>query len=309
LRFLLTLSAFAVLAANAPAQEPALPTLEQAIAKQPKLRYKGQREVQVMVNGKLVKLVEHVSRDRDRSRITYPSDSPRKGFIIVEDARDRWEYNPERNEVRKMPRRRGGTIMMLRGLEHGVREDKLKAYLGTPESVAGRRAVTIKVIDGKGRLLQRLHIDEPTGLVLRAESFGPENRKLAGYSFTRVDLTPTFSPTEFEPPNPPGAKIVDRPPDFGVNWAIRTPGWLPPNFKEVGRGFRRLENEPVVMLHFSDGSKNFSVFQGRGPRPPRFGESERPGFANASRLFDGLWFVGLGRVEKSTLERVLNSIK
>ncbi|MEO7453567.1 MAG: hypothetical protein ABIV13_02255 [Fimbriimonadales bacterium] len=309
MRFVSALAILSLLVAFAPAQEPALPTLEVAIAKQPRLRYKGQREVEVMVNGKLVKLVEYVSRDRDHSRITYPADSPRKGFIIVEDARDRWEFNPERNEVRKMPRRRGGTIMMLRGVEHSVREGRMSAYLGTPDTVAGRKCASVKVVDKRGNMLQRLCIDEPSGLVLRAESFGPESRKLASYAFQKIDLTPTFSATEFEPPRPPGAKIVDRPPDFGVNWKIKGPGWLPSNFKEVGRGFRRLENRPVVMLHFSDGSKNFSIFQGRGPRPPKFGEENRPGYKTASRLFDGLWFIGLGRVEQSTLERVLNSIK
>jgi outer membrane lipoprotein-sorting protein len=291
------------------AQESAQATIDDAVSKQPRLRYKGVRIVEATVGGKLVKLEEIVSRDRDKARITYPNDSPRKGYIIVETARERWEYNPSKNEVRKTPRRRPDSGMMLGGLSHGVREGRLKAHLGTPDTVAGRRTATVKVIDRRGNMIQRLNIDEATGMILRAEQFGPEDRKLAGYYLQRIDFSPNFAAGEFAPPRPPGAKIIDRPPDFGVDWSVRTPAWLPPNFKEVGRGFRRLENRPVVMLHYSDGSKNFSVFQGRGPRPPRFGESERPGYQNATRLFEGLWFIGLGRVEKSTLDRVLNSIK
>ena len=301
--------AIAALTATALAQEPAQPTIDEAIAKQPGLRYKGERVVEASVNGKLVKLVEFVSRDRDRARITYPADSPRKGYIIVENARERWEYNPKRHEVRKTPRRRPDTMMMLRGLAHSVKEGRIKAYLGTPDTVAGRRTATVKVVDRRGNMIQRLNIDEATGMVLRAEQFGPESRKLAGYYFEKIDFSPAFAANEFAPPRPPGAKIIDRPPDFGVDWTVRTPGWLPPNFKEVGRGFRRLENRPVVMIHFSDGSKNFSVFQGKGPRPPKFGETQRPGYSHADRIYEGLWFIGLGRVEKSTLDRVLNSIK
>ena len=288
----------------------AIEVLDGAIAKQTQLRYKGERIVEVTVDGKLVRLKEYVSRDRDRSRITYPSDSPRKGFIIVENARDRWEFNPKRNEVRHMPKRRGGQSMMLRGTAHQIKEGRLKAAISTPVTIAGKRATSLKVSDAKGRLIQWLCIDESAGMILKAEQFGPREKKLAGYSFARIDYTPTFSPGEFDPPRPPGAKIVERPPEIPVDWQVRAPGWLPKNFKEVGRGVRRFEDRPVVMLHFSDGAKSFSVFQGKGPRPPRFGSGPaRPGYEEYTRLFDGLWFVGLGRVEKSTLERVLNSIK
>ena len=208
-----------------------------------------------------------------------------------------------------MPRRRGDTLMMLKGLSHGLRDGKLKATLGT-ETVAGKKTAVVKVFDRRGTQIQRLSIDESTGMVLRAEQFGPQDRKLAGYAFEKIDYTPTFAANEFEPPRPPGAKIIDRPPDVGVDWKVKSPAWLPPNFKEVGRAFRRLENWPVVMLHYSDGSKNFSIFQGRGQKPPRFGrEGEKPGYENVTRVFDGLWFVGLGRVEHATLDRVLKSIK
>ena len=200
--------------------------------------------------------------------------------------------------------------MMLRGTVHQIKEGRLKATAASPLNIAGRRTEAIKVSDSKGRLLQRLYIDEITAMILKAEQFGPREKKLAGYAFDKIDYSPEFSGNEFDPPRPPGAKIIERAPEVPVDWRVRTPGWLPPDFKEVGRGVRRLENRPVVMLHFSDGSKSFSVFQGRGGHPPKFGrEAEKPGYEEFSRLFDGLWFVGLGRVEKSTLERVLNSIK
>ncbi|MDQ2985353.1 MAG: hypothetical protein M3R13_01365 [Armatimonadota bacterium] len=285
--------------------------LNQAVRRQPTLSYRGERIVDVVVDGKPVRLVEIVSRNRERSRTTYPSDSPRKGFIVVETPRDRWEFNPLRNEVRRMPRRRGNGMMMLRGLAHAVQEGRLTSHLGTPETIAGRRATTVKVIDKKGEMLQRLSIDEATGMILKADQFGPQDRKLAGYVFVRIDYSPKFAENEFAPPKPPGAKTIDRPQDFDVDWKVRTPGWLPPNFEETGRGLRRFEGRPVVLLHYSDGRKNFSIFQGRGPRPPRLnrGGPKPAGFSESSMFADGLWFVGLGRVEKATIDRVLKSVR
>lgn len=296
-------------AVGALAQRPA-GVLEDAIRRQPQLSYKGTREVEAVIGGRTIRLTEIVSRNRERSRTTYPSDSPRKGVVIVESPRERWEYNPERNEVRKLPRQRDDNMMLMRGLVHGVREGRLTAKLEEPTTIAGRRATGIRLEDSGGRAIRRLWIDEPTGMILKAEQYGPGGRKLASYTFIRIDFSPTFSATEFSRPGPPDAKVVDRPPDFGVDWTVRTPAWLPPNFTEVGRGVRHLEGKPVLMMHFSDGSKSFSMFQGRGPRPPRFGDEVRkPGFEFYSLVQDGLWLVGLGRVEKATLERVLKSCR
>jgi hypothetical protein len=282
--------------------------IARAVRSQPVLRYKGVRTVDVVVDGKPVRLVEIVSRDQDRSRTTYPADSPRKGFIIVESPRERWEYNASRNEVRRLPGHRLDH-MMLRELMRSLVEGRVRAVAEEPESIAGRRTRRVKVADPQGNTMRRMWVDA-TGMILKSEQFGPRGRKLAGFVFTRIDLDPTFGYDEFERPGPKDARVVERPQDFDVEWRVRTPDWLPENFAEVGRGLRRLADRPVVMLHFSDGRKNFTVFQGQGSTPPDMGrESGRPGMADASRVFDGLWFVGVGRVEKSTLERVLKSIK
>lgn len=283
-------------------------TLARAVRSQPALRYKGVRTVDVVVDGRPVRLVEIVSRDRDRSRTTYPADSPRKGFVIVETPRERWEYNSAQNEVRRLPGRRPDH-MMLRELMRSLTEGRVEASLEDADEIAGRRARRLKVSDPRGNTMRRLWVDA-TGMILKSEQFGPRGRKLAGFVFTRIDLNPTFAADEFDRPGPKDARVLDRPQDFGVEWKVRIPEWLPENFSEVGRGLRRLEQRPVVMLHFSDGRKNFTLFQGQGDAPPNMGrESGRPGMADAARSFDGLWFVGIGRVEKSTLERVLKSIK
>jgi len=272
------------------------------------LRYKGVRTVDVVVDGKPVRLVEIVSRDRERSRTTYPADSPRKGFVIVDTPRARWEYNAARNEVRRMPGRRPDH-MMLRELMRSLTDGRTHAVAEDPESIAGRRTRRVRVSDPQGNTMRRMWVDA-TGMILKSEQFGPRGRKLAGFVFTRIDLDPTFAADEFDRPGPKDARVIERPQDFGVEWKVRTPDWLPENFSEVGRGLRRLGDRPVVMLHFSDGRKSFTVFQGQGGSPPDMGrESGRPGMSDASRVFDGLWFVGIGRVEKSTLERVLKSIK
>lgn len=297
---------FALAAAGA--CQDAKDIISRAVRSQPALRYKGVRTVDVVVDGKPVRLVEIVSRDRDRSRTTYPADSPRKGFVIVDTPRERWEYNAERNEVRRLPGRRPDH-MMLREMIRSLAEGRMQAVAEDPESIAGRRARRVRVSDPRGNTMRRLWVDA-SGMILKSEQFGPGGRKLAGFVFTRIDLNPTFAADEFDRPGPKDARVIDRPPSFGVEWRVRSPEWLPENFSEVGRGLRRLAGRPVVMMHFSDGRKNFTVFQGQGAAPPNLGrEDGRPGMANASRAFNGLWFVGIGRVEKSTLERVLKSIK
>jgi len=307
MRALLSASALIALVTVAACQE-AKDIIAMAVRNQPGLRYKGVRTVDVVVGGRPIRLVEIVSRDHERSRTTYPSDSPRKGFIIVETPRERWEYNAARNQVRRLPGR-PPDHMLLRELVRGLGDGRLRASLEDPENVAGRRARHVRVSDPRGNTMRRLWVDS-TGMILKSEQFGPRGRKLAGFVFTRIDMSPTFGPDEFSRPGPKDAKLVDRPPDFGVGWKVRTPTWLPEHFSEVGRGLRRLGGRPVVMVHFSDGGKNFTIFQGQGAAPPNLGEGgSRPGMANASRTLDGFWFVGIGRVEKSTLERVLKSIR
>lgn len=279
-----------------------------AVRSQPQLRYKGTRMVDVVVGGRPVHLTEYVSRDRGRSRTTYPDDSPRRGFVIVETPGESWEYNPGRNTIRRLPGRRPDH-MMLRELLGAMANGRLSAQLDGPETVAGRRTSKVSISDRGGNTIRRLWIDA-TGMILRTEQYGPGGRKLAGFAFTSIDMDPKFAPNEFARPGPKDARVLDRPPEFGVPWKVRIPTWLPPNFSEVGRGLRRLPGGPVVMLHFSDGRKNFTVFQGDSPVPPDMTRGEdKPGLQTASRMLDGLWFVGIGRVEKATLERVLKSIK
>lgn len=273
------------------------------------VRYSGVRQVELMVNGERKVITEFVLRDGRRSRTTYPEDSPRKGFVLVETPRGRWEYDPIRNEIRRMQPRREGALHLLGGLVRGIEQGKITLQSIGQDTVAGRNATGIAIGDREGNIGRKLWIDNETKVVLKAEQFGRVGERLAGFTFTRIHYNPLIRPDDFEPPKREGARVVAAEPTFSVGWTILTPSWLPPGFKEVNRGLRKLGQASVVLIHYSNGPSNFTIFQSQGdsaPKPPPKGS--RQGVNMRMARFGNIWSVAVGSLEAETLDHVVQSI-
>ncbi|HET6645353.1 MAG TPA: MucB/RseB C-terminal domain-containing protein [Fimbriimonadales bacterium] len=281
--------------------------LNKAIAQQPKLVYSGQRTVEMTVGGERRTLVEYVLHSGRRSRTTYPNDSPRRGFVIVETPLARWEYNPKRNEIRKTPPKRDDSLRVLRALVRGAETGRLKlATLGSA-TVAGILANGVSISDASGNLARKMWIDPDTGLILKAEQFGRVGGRLASFAYTRVNFKPDIRPGDFAPLKRRGAKVVEEEQDFDVPWTVLQPKWLPPNFTEIRRGLRKFNGKPVLLIHYGSGQKNFTLFQSQGAAPHVPENSN--GLQMASEAFGDVWVTAVGNVSRETLQQVLQSIR
>lgn len=120
--------------------------------------------------------------------------------------------------------------------------------------VAGR-PTTMTVLRAGGEIRERLAVDETSGLVLRREVFGPDDRPVRTVTVTALDDGPAAAVTDDDggPPSGGDAVAVD-------------PGELPSlyrNPEELAGGYRRVatfRRDRVVHVLYSDGLHGLSLF-------------------------------------------------
>src|SRR5438552_3882487 len=194
-----------------------LDILRRAVRSQNNLRYYGERSVELMVNGERRVLTEYVLRDGPRSRTTYPENSFRKGFVVLETPEGRWEFNPIKNEIRQSRPHRQEAMQLMGGLLKAGQEHKLRVEPFDGGAIAGRKTIGVAISDPQGNVARRLWVDSETGLILKAEQFGRVGQKLATWEFKRVNYDPVIRPGDFGPIHREGAKLVNDEPDFNVS--------------------------------------------------------------------------------------------
>jgi outer membrane lipoprotein-sorting protein len=307
-RFSVLAAALCVLPATA--QDRPARWLQYAIESFPRQRFSGTRVTEVIVGDRRQSVVEYVWRDGFNSRIEYPENSFRRGWIVVERRDVRLEYDPHRNEIRRSPINRdpaaGGQF--LERVRLAFRNGQLKLSEFDGGEVAGRRSTGLTISDVNGNIAQRFWIDVERGNVLRVVQYGRGGEERGRFEFQRLNYQPDINPDLFQI-NRQGAKIVDEP-AAEVPWRPLLPTWLPDGFREAGRNTRQSPGGPVLMLHYTNGSQHISVFQGRGKKedilPPR-GRENHLNLLSA-RVGD-LWVAVLGDVPTPALERVLKSLR
>ena len=281
--------------------------LDKVIRAQPQLRFSGTRVVDMMENGEKVSVIEYVLRDGLNSRIEYPSNSFRKGFIIVETAESRMEYDPSRNEIRRSMGGRANSNAFLGRLMDGWRRGEIRLRKFDGGMIATQEASGIEVSDPMGNVVQRYWIDSDTYVVLKAVQYGRGGEERSRFEFKKIDFRPKF-PEGWNEIRRAGAKVIDerKPEDLGFRPLV--PTWLPPGFKETGRGVRDSGPERVLLIHFSDGRRHVSIFQSDAPRLPGVAPRDLERFAVRSAKIGTIGVVVMGDVDGATLERILRSM-
>jgi hypothetical protein len=136
--------------------------------------------------------------------------------------------------------------------------------------VAGRPTTTVTVLEG-GALVERLSLDEETGIILRRERYSPGGQVERVVEVEQLDLT---TPRPAPAPAPRLASLARLPAPF------RAPA-------DLGGGYRRVaayRTGSAVQLVYSDGLRALSVFA-------------QAGSLAASRLPDGAVPVRVGSRE------------
>ncbi len=275
----------------------------------PKQRFSGQRTVELILEGRPVQLVEFVWKDGLRSRTEYPENSPRRGFIIVEKQGERLEYDPRRNEIRRRRGDPGGADFMLARIRTAFSRGEIRLTEFESAEIAGRKTLGIAVGDREGNIAQKFWIDREKGIILAAVQYGRGGERRGYYEYTRISYSPTFPEGAFDIVRQ-GAKVIDEPAGPQVPWKVVLPTWLPPGFRETSRNVRQAGDQPVLVVHFSDGRRHITVFQSQGRRegvvPPR--EASQGKVLMSGRVGD-VWVAVLSDLEARAVDAVLKSLR
>lgn len=307
MRIALLLASLLGLVATASAQPDVatLDRLEQILRRQQDIRFAGTRVVYLRVNGVMKMVTELVIRDGMRSRTEFPNDPIRKGMVIVEDGRNRLEYIPQLNELRRGPSSRDQTLQQLRRMIQAARNGQIRFHTFDGGSVADRPTIAFEISDAAGNVARRLWFDRATGLLLKSQLFGRGGAMMGGFEFRHVAFNVDVDPSQFVFERR-GVRVVDEVFGIDVPWALR-PTWLPDGFQPTGEGMRSVDGRRVALLHFSDGARHITIFQSPdarlGEEPLRHSDVQL-----VSRRVGRVWAAAVGNVSKEVLSRILHSL-
>lgn len=290
-------------------QDGPLRILKWVIDSAPKQRFSGQRTMELVVEGQPVQLVEFVWRDGHKTRIEYPENSPRKGFIIVEREGERLEFDPGRNEIRRRRGDMGGPDFVLERIRGAFSQGHVRVFEFESADVAGRKTIGLSVSDPQGNVAQKFWIDREKGVILAAVQYGRGGERRGYFEFTRINFEPTFPQGAFDIVRR-GARLVDEASGPQVPWKVVVPTWLPDGFRETSRNVRQAGGHQVLVIHYSDGRRHMTLFQAPGRRefvlPPR--EASQGKTLMSGRVGD-VWVAVLADLDARAVDAVLKSLR
>ena len=157
---------------------------------------------------------------------------------------------------------------------------KYETAVGGSAVVASRPASVVGV-RRQGVLLQRLAVDDATGVLLRREQLGPGGEIVRSVAFTAFQVTGATSPLR----TPVGGtdRVAKAIPATGVPSPFTAPARLSEGYSRIGV----YREHGVVHVLYSDGLYDLSVFEQRGrlvrgdlpPGGTRVTVGRRPGWA------------------------------
>jgi outer membrane lipoprotein-sorting protein len=212
---------------------------------------------------------ETIFRDGDRLRIEFEPGSKFAGQIIVEDARERRHFYPDRNEIRVSGPRREESLQRL--MNWVKRDRKFTFAQGPGGTVAGLATTLISIRDPRGNVMQKLYIEPRRAVVLKRELFDPVGSKIGTFEFENISFRPRLTADLFEI-NRRGARVIM--PMDDVRRLVREKGFafrvLPAStgFRLEGAWTFDVESKPVLVQMYRAGEDRVSLHQTLGDVDP-----------------------------------------
>lgn len=247
--------------------EDAPPILKKAFAASFRLKYSGERVVTFRRGPERRKHTEYVIKDGPRIRLEYPEDSFFAGQIVVENRGERYQYFPSSNEIHVGPAFFENSFDRLRLLLKKTGEEKVKVEVGGNETVAGVRTTAVAFKEPKGNVIQRIWIDERTGMLLKREMYDPVGSVVGSFEFTKVNFSPVIQPEDFKIVRQ-GAKVITA--EDTAMKLVRENGLIPAFLRD--RGFKlfssrvmgRTSASKVLILTYQTKNAPLSLVQVAG---------------------------------------------
>jgi outer membrane lipoprotein-sorting protein len=267
-------------------------------------------------------------RERREMRATH-------GVLIV-DGESAWQYFPERGIVVKRPARgEGGELQQPEQVRRALASYTLQVVpVGL---VAGRASRALEFVPRRvGTRPRRLvWVDAETGLILRTEVYGTDNRLSRLSMFEELDYHPVLDASAFRMQVPAGVRVIEtdagscvEPAEAGrLAWLpVPLPAYMPDGFARQCIRARRERDYGEIQVVYGDGLTVLSLFASTSFREPAGNPHHAVAAADAgtgvsggrwyqSSLVNGLawrapwaYLALLGELSRPELARIAESV-
>jgi len=208
--------------------------------------------------------------------------------VLVFDGRSSWQYVPERGIVIRRPSRgEGQETLRPEQVRRASASYEVRGV--TAEPIAGRRSRALEFIPRQAgsRPRRRVWVDAETGLILRTEVYGTDDRLSWLSVFEELEYRPVVDQALFTMRVPAGARVVDagEEPCLDPEAAERIsglpvmlPAYLPEGFARQCIRARRQRDYREIQVVFGDGLSLLSLFAGTKFHDPGAGAAAAPQF-------------------------------
>lgn len=206
---------------------------------------------------------------------------------LVNDGASVWQYHAGQGIVVKRPsRNEGGDVLRPEQLRHALESYKVRVV--PSERVAGRlsRVVEFAPRQAGSRPRRLVWVDTETGLILRTEVYGAENRRLSRLAvYEELEYDPAHDAAAFTMQVPSGARVVE----FGADpclepsdaerlagFPVGLPEYLPAGFARQCIRVRQQHDYREIQVIFGDGLSLLSLFESTSFREPASDAASSP---------------------------------
>lgn len=284
-----------------PPQVP--PALKLALGVFDRIRYSGTRVIQVKSGTNRQEHTEYVVTNGPETRIEFPVESPLHGQVIVENASERRQYFPARNEIQVGPPQRDQAVQRLATM---VARRGVTVTEASGGAVAGMQTEVVSISDRKGNLLQKLWIEGKSGLILKRELYDKLGTLQASFEFTQANLNPIIHPSDFKLERK-GVKVIT--PDDVLTRIIRKerfqdvrlPAGTP--YKLEGARVQKIVDQRVLVQQYAGNGHRVTLYQlNASVDPSRLGKLAPNGVQVYSWNSGGASFVLVGDLPETELK-------
>lgn len=238
--------------------------------------------------------VDHEAPDKWRMWYVAPADA--YGRLIVSDEMTTYQYEPKIATVYNDSWEQAPSLTL--DLDTAKVLKNYAADIGAGASVAGRKAVTISLVSKyNGALAQRVWVDADTDVVLQRESYDSDGTISSKTSFDTIRFVTDLPKDLFDLTIPAGMHVAPGPTygksvkaisdiQGGVPFSIISPQYVPQGFTFDQASVGMRNGIQTVQLLYTDGLRDFSVFENATDRlpdltsPERFDVDDTPGITD-----------------------------
>jgi negative regulator of sigma E activity len=232
--------------------------------------------------------------------------------VIVENGRDRQHYLPALNEIHAGPAMHDDAFDKLRFFLKEAGPKRLRILVGNGEPVAGFHTSIVSFMGQQGTIIQKIWIDDRTGLMLKRELYDPAGGLVGAFEFKSVNYSPKVRDDDFvikaKAPILTQFDLARR----AMVKAGMLAAFLP---EEGGRrliGYRLMDRNPasvVMVLTYDTGSTPLSLFQVKGTfEADRLNRITRGEFKTYTWQSQGRSFALIGDLDPDSLKRLADKV-